>query len=57
MQSQTNKPFYYFLHKFYGKQKQACPICEQDWKLQVPLHKLYSYKCDTCLLLSDEGSR
>lgn len=53
MSMKTQKPFYYFLHKHYGRQKKVCPICGVNWTLPSPLHNLYSYKCDNCCLVAD----
>lgn len=53
MSAMMQKPFYYFLHKYYGKQRNNCPICGQSWKLDSALHGLYTYKCDKCGILSD----
>lgn len=57
MADKIERPFYYFLTQYYP-QKEMCPGCSGDWRLEEPLSgsKLYTFKCDHCFLLSDEPS-
>lgn len=54
----TNIPVYYYLYRVGGTSKEEehqrkCPSCQGDWKLDAPLHNIFDFKCDECLLVSN----
>lgn len=52
----TKTPTYYFLFDYRKNvrpsRKKFCPVCEGNWKLELPLHGRFDFKCDICCLLS-----
>lgn len=52
LESEFGKPVYYFLYRFYGKHKRACPICGGDWK--QPEGSTFDYQCDQCKIVSQK---
>ncbi len=56
--SLSGKKCFYYLHKYYGKslekeKARVCPKCgNAKWLLKEPLHDIFDFKCDNCLLLS-----
>lgn len=51
-------PVYQYLYRVGGESLQAeqarkCPNCNGEWILEQPLHNLFDFKCDDCLLLSN----
>lgn len=51
-------PVYRYLYRVGGEsveaeQQRLCPGCSKPWALEQPLHQLFDFKCDTCLLLSN----
>jgi predicted nucleic acid-binding Zn ribbon protein len=57
LSANTGKPCYYFLKKYYTKQKDDCPICKKNWKLEQRLHNFYSHRCDNCFIISEAGNK
>lgn len=56
LEERTGKPFYYFLFKYYSKNKQTCPICGGNWA-NPDLNKVnYEYVCHPCRLVSNNIS-
>ncbi len=56
----SGKPFYYYLYRGHGRslsseQNRPCPLCNQAWHLESPLHSLFDFKCDSCRLLSNHA--
>ncbi len=54
----TRKPVYYYLMHYYAENRRRqearrCPSCGQEWLKQVPWHRLFDFRCDTCHLLSN----
>lgn len=54
----TNVPVYYYLYKGYCRkpkkeQKRKCPCCKKKWLQDKAWHKIFDFKCDKCLLLSN----
>ena len=54
----TNKPVYYFLMNYRKisikkDKKRNCPSCNQEWILDINLHKKFDFKCDNCKLISE----
>lgn len=54
----TAVPVYRYLYRVGGdslesEQNRSCPSCGGDWQLPSPLHNLFDFKCDTCLLVSN----
>ena len=52
LEKELNKPVYYYLYRFYGKQPSKCPICGGDWKQNE--EALFDYKCDKCKIVADK---
>lgn len=55
---QTGVPVYRYLYRVGGdsleaEQSRACPNCGGDWQLPSPLHGLFDFKCESCLLVSN----
>jgi len=55
---ELNIPVYRYLYRVGGEsleqeQQRACPNCGSDWRLEQPLHGLFDFKCDNCLLVSN----
>ena len=53
-----NVPVYRYLYRVGGEsleheQQRLCPSCRSDWQLEQPLHGLFDFKCDECLLVSN----
>ena len=48
----TKKPFYYFLFKYYRKNKTTCPTCGQNWENKNEEIR-YEYVCEKCRLVSN----
>lgn len=65
--AQLNIPVYQYLYRVGGEsleaeQQRRCPSCGGDWllaqkkeqdKVKQPLHDLFDFKCDACLLVSN----
>jgi len=49
----TKKPFYYFLFKYYRKNKPTCPKCNKNWVNQNKTIQ-YDYVCEKCRLVSND---
>lgn len=57
VEEQTAIPTFYYLYRL-GSNKteehnRKCPSCNNDWKLAVPLHDIFHFKCDKCRLISN----
>lgn len=55
---QTGVPVYRYLYRVGGEsleseQSRSCPSCGGDWRLSSPLHDLFDFKCESCLLVSN----
>ncbi|AEY66548.1 DUF2310 family Zn-ribbon-containing protein [Clostridium sp. BNL1100] len=50
----TEKPFYYYLFRYYSSHKPVCPICSLPWKLEEDNKSFMDYSCDKCRLVADE---
>ncbi len=49
---------YYYLYRYSSLGKKAelnrrCPSCGKEWLLDKPLHKIFDFCCNDCLLLSN----
>ncbi|MFM2485839.1 Zn-ribbon-containing protein [Celerinatantimonas yamalensis] len=54
----TQKPTYLYLYRVGGislesEQQRLCPVCGGPWHLDEPLHDLFDFRCDNCLLVSN----
>lgn len=54
----TKKPTSLYLYRVGGhsleqEQQRKCPVCGGDWALESPLHGLFDFRCDHCLLVSN----
>ena len=54
LEKELQKPVYYYLYRYYGKQPSKCPVCKGDWK--QPDGSLFDYKCDRCKIVADKTS-
>lgn len=57
LESLIQTPVFYYLHKARGRSRakehaRKCPLCGRDWRLEVPLHGIFDFRCDGCRLLS-----
>lgn len=61
----TNKPTYYYLLRYYGRQRREdqrrCPLCGKPWAVTKGIGKFprvdrFAFQCDRCRLISDQGS-
>ncbi|MBR0573722.1 MULTISPECIES: Zn-ribbon-containing protein [Pasteurellaceae] len=53
----TQTPTYYYLYRL-GKDEEIehnrkCPNCNEEWKLNEPMHSIFYFKCDKCRLISN----
>ncbi|BCL68959.1 conserved hypothetical protein [Vibrio nigripulchritudo MADA3029] len=51
-------PTYLYIYRVGGKSKEEelarkCPTCGGDWKLEEPIHGVFDFKCDECMLVSN----
>jgi predicted nucleic acid-binding Zn ribbon protein len=53
LEEKTNKPFYYFLLKYYRKNKPNCPSCNNPWENSKDEYN-YDYVCHSCRLVSND---
>ncbi len=49
----VQKPFYYFLYRYYSEHKPICPICSEPWKLAEDNNLFVDYRCKRCRLVAD----
>jgi predicted nucleic acid-binding Zn ribbon protein len=54
----TQIPTYLYLYRVGGsdlasEQQRLCPSCHKPWRLESPLHDIFDFKCDDCLLVSN----
>jgi len=49
----VKKPFYYFLFKYYKKNKPTCPKCGENW-VNDNGNFNYNYVCEKCRLVSND---
>ena len=54
-------PVYYFLFASRGTGEEAerarvCPSCGGNWLVEPPWHRIFDFRCDRCLLLSNIAS-
>ncbi|MFM2482473.1 Zn-ribbon-containing protein [Celerinatantimonas sp. YJH-8] len=54
----TGKPTYLYLYRVGGhsleeEKNRSCPVCGHSWRLEAPLHDLFEFRCDRCLLISN----
>ena len=49
----TNKPFYYFLFRYYSPHKSSCPLCSEPWELVNETLKT-DYCCKQCRLIAEK---
>ena len=54
LEMKTEKPFYYFLYDYYGKNKPVCPVCGEQWVNQYLDTYTYDYVCQACRLVSNK---
>ena len=52
LEKELNKPVYYYLYRFYGRQPKTCPLCGGEWKQLED--SSYNYKCDVCKIVADK---
>lgn len=55
---QMGMAVYQYLYRVGGEslmaeQQRKCPSCDGEWALAKPLHDMFDFKCDTCLLVSN----
>ncbi len=50
----TEKPFYYYLFRYYSSHKPVCPVCSENWKLEEDKKLFIDYQCASCRLVADE---
>jgi len=53
LETQTGAAFYYFLFKYYTKNKKVCPCCGKSWVNDNEKIR-YDYVCHICRLVSDD---
>lgn len=57
IEEQTKIPTYYYLYRLGTdvdkEHNRRCPSCNSNWKLLVPLHDIFHFKCDKCCLISN----
>lgn len=53
-EEQIKKPFYYYLHKYYTKNKHICPKCKESWINHCD-NIQYDYVCNECRLVSSDN--
>ena len=53
LETQTGKPFYYFLFKYYSYNRKTCSCCGEPWVNLDQKYK-YGYVCHKCRLVSDD---
>ncbi|WP_108650422.1 Zn-ribbon-containing protein [Dongshaea marina] len=54
----SKTPTYYYLYRIGGASKEQelarlCPRCGGEWRLEQPIHDIFDFKCDKCLLVSN----
>lgn len=49
----VGKPFYYYLFRYYGKNKKNCPVCGEDWVNRDEGFR-YPFVCHKCRLVSED---
>ena len=55
----TDRNTYYYLHKveegnsISSEKKRLCPSCHKEWLLENDIHRIFDFKCQKCLLLSN----
>ncbi|MFZ5985721.1 MAG: DUF2310 family Zn-ribbon-containing protein [Bacillota bacterium] len=49
----AEKPFYYYLFRYYSSHKTVCPICRDNWLLNESDRSFIDYRCNTCRLVAD----
>ena len=54
LETVLEKPVYYYLYRFYGKQSEVCPICGAPWKTSEESN--YDFRCDICKLVANKGA-
>lgn len=54
MEERVGKPFYYFLFKYYSKNKFICPKCGKPWINENRTEPDFEYVCQTCKFVSDD---
>jgi len=52
-EERVKKPFYYYLFKYYKKNKPTCPKCNENWVNHNEKIK-YDYVCEKCRLVSND---
>lgn len=52
LEAELNKPVYYYLYRFYGKQPGKCPICGGDWKTDAGSR--FDYQCEHCKIVANK---
>ena len=52
MASKKGRPFYYYLMQN-KTEKELCPDCGGEWKLETASHEFYQFRCNNCFLLSN----
>ncbi|MDD0824914.1 Zn-ribbon-containing protein [Mannheimia sp. AT1] len=57
IEKKTKIPTFYYLYRlgsdFNEEYNRKCPSCNGDWKLPVPLHNIFHFKCERCRLISN----
>ncbi|MGL5435648.1 MAG: DUF2310 family Zn-ribbon-containing protein [Lachnospiraceae bacterium] len=53
LETHTGKQFFYFLSKYYSKNRKECPCCGEPWVNTDQKYK-YGYVCHKCRLVSDD---
>lgn len=54
LETQIGKPFYYFLFRYYSRNKLMCPKCGKPWANTEPDRIHYDCVCHTCRLVSND---
>ena len=51
LEKEWNRPIFYYLYRFYGRQPKTCPVCHRPWRQSE--EAAFDYQCDTCRLVAD----
>lgn len=53
-EEQVGAPFYYFLFRYYSKNRKLCPSCGENWGNCEPNKFHYDFICHRCRLVSND---
>lgn len=51
-------PTYLYIYRVAGTSKESemsrkCPVCDGDWAVDQPIHGVFDFKCDECMIVSN----